>query len=332
MVTRVVSRGNQGSPTGEFYDLRPDDSPVQFKVSTCSLSADHICISGFRESTTAPLVLIIARRARLCSMLQTSIPVTACLLSPTQPDTVLLGMKDGTLLRVPLPVGPSKKQRAVFTFFPVEPAVRHKSSMVISDPTRVRLLRGDFSLSRRRPTQSISGPEPGIALADADQEALAALRKARPVNRVDVFVGSADHVLHVGKPSPVTRIVEHGKRIVASTPFGLHLFRFTRDVKDEDRRITMALKNNTSFDWRGNLLAVLKNINSVQVLQLYECRLEVTLSAPAGMRVPPPETRVECAAISLHDRAMIIVHQDGSRRVVELKVGPHPTFCKSRDT
>jgi hypothetical protein len=38
-----------------------------------------------------------------------------------------------------------------------------------------------------------------------------------------------------------------------------------------------------------------------------------------GLHPKPPDCTIDCAAISMSDQAIIIVHVDGSRRVLELK-------------
>jgi hypothetical protein len=199
-----------------------------------------------------------------------------------------MGMKDGTLLRFLLPTSasPAKKGMVKPTFFVHYP---------VQEP---------------------------------DMEALAAIRKSRghayniELFRWDKTVGPAtaeDWVLHTGKPVAITRIVEHGQRIVASSAAGLHLFRLYMAADNEDRRITMALHNNVSFEWRGNLMVILKQTNALQLMQLFECRLEATLAAPASLQPSPPESTVEWNAIAVHDQAIVVVHVDGSRRILELK-------------
>jgi hypothetical protein len=151
-------------------------------------------------------------------------------------------------------------------------------------------------------------------------EALQRLRKARGEYRIDTETAIAqDCILHVGTPLPITHLVEHHQRLIASTTTGLHLFKLYLPETDEDRRITMTLRNVVSYDWRGNVLVTLSQDNSLRMLQLHECRLEATIGAPVGLNPKPPECTIDCKAISLSDQAIVIVHVDGSRRVLELK-------------
>ena len=268
----------KGKATKDVYPLRRDPThKTQFKISHCSLTAEHVMLVGFQPNNTRPIALLYNRRKRLCTAMQTSIPITSATLSQHEKSTVLFGMKDGTVLRVAIPCAPSKKHKPVFALYhPV-----------------------------------VSAPNP---------EALQRLRKARGDYRIDdTTVIPQDWILHVGAPLPVTHLVERRQRLIASTTTGLHLFKLYLPDTDEDRRITMTLRNVVSYDWRGNVLVTLSQDNSLRMLQLHECRLEATIGAPVGLNPKPPECTIDCKAISLSDQAIVIVHMDGSRRVLELK-------------
>jgi hypothetical protein len=269
----------KGSPTKEVYALRRELAQgPQFKISHCHLSKEHVLLMGFRPNNTRPLVLVYNRKKRMCTAIQTSIPVTSAITSQQDPGTVLLGMKDGTLLRVTIPTVASRKGRPSFSlYYPVVDAV------------------------------------------SPDDPALKTLRKARGEFKIDETPIPQDHVLHVGAPLAIMHIVEHRQRIIASTVLGLHLFKLYLPASDDDRRTTMMLRHVISYDWRGNVLVALGQDNSLRMLQLHECRLESTMGAPAGLTPKPPEYVIDCAALSLSDQAIIIVHEDGSRRVLELK-------------
>lgn len=115
-----ILRMPKGTATGESYRLRDDSTTTegpQFKVSHCQLSEDYVCITGFRQGVTSPLVLVYNRHKPLCTVIQTSIPVTSSILSLQHAGHVLLGMKDGTILRVLIPGTPSRKDRPCFTLY-----------------------------------------------------------------------------------------------------------------------------------------------------------------------------------------------------------------------
>jgi len=325
-------------PTSEVYQLRVDGK-VMFKVSTCSLTSDYISVLGFRKEDTLPLCMVINRKTRLCTLFLTSIPIITAVLSTSQPTatTLLLGMKEGTILRLALPTTPSKKGRPIFTLYrpviprplsaPVVSPAMESSPVVEHEAADDEDSDNDHSCQAETKETKVSAAKKAeedtkgqeSAREKLDGEALSALRRARPKFRIDVFDGSQDWVLHVGKPVPVTRLVEHGSRIVASSSAGLHLFRMYLPEDSPDRRVFMVLTNNASYDFCGNLMVVVKSDNSVQMLQIHECRVEVTMAAPAGLVPLPPEYDVECQAISMHDKFITVVHVDGSRRVIELK-------------
>jgi|WetSurMetagenome_2_1015567.scaffolds.fasta_scaffold00074_9 hypothetical protein len=81
----------------------------------------------------------------------------------------------------------------------------------------------------------------------------------------------------------------------------------------------MVLKHVVSYEWRGNVLVLLLQNNAVQMMQLHSNRMEVTMAKPVGLVPTPPDIDVDCAAISMSDQSVIIVHADGSRRVLELR-------------
>jgi hypothetical protein len=125
-------------------------------------------------------------------------------------------------------------------------------------------------------------------------------------------------VLHIGEPHPVTRMVERGKRIIASSCKGLHLFRLFTHEKQE-RRVNMSLEHNASYDFRGNLLAIHKENNSVQLVQLHECTLEASLAPPSELQPAPADMLMEISSIAMHDECITIFHGDGTRRVMQMK-------------
>jgi len=267
----------KGGATKEVFQLRRQGAQrTQFKISHCHMTKDHVCLAGFTANNTRPLVLVYHRRKGLCTAYQTSIPVTSAILSEDQPGTLLLGFKDGTVLRLAIPTNVSRKSRPNFVIY-------HP----VAD--------------------------------DHDNTALLKLRKARGDYKIEEATVPQDWVVHVGAPLPVTRLVEHRRRLIGLTSMGLHLFRFYLPESDDDRRVTMCLRNVVSYEWIGNVLVTLSQDNSLRMLQLHECRLEVTMGAPIGLSPKPPECTMDCAAISMSDQAIIIVHMDGSRRILELK-------------
>lgn len=328
----MIVRLPAGKKTGEEYALPSSVGGAPFKVFSCSLTRTHICVMGFQRGSAAPLLIVIERGAKsyqcLCTFIQADIPFTSAVLSSAHPGSVLLGMKDGTLLRVELPSVPSKKGRPVFTVYHPSAAAAAAPAAAATEAAESQKLDAsalDDMNAMKRALPEIDAklappPKTDKALdVDHDAVALSAIRKARPWARIDVFAGSPDCVLHIGKPLPISRIVEHCNRIIVTSSFGMTLFRLKYPEESPERRVHMVLPYNASFDFRGNLLVAVKQDNSVQMAQLFDCRVEATLSKPAGLMPAPPEMAGECQAIAIHDGAIIIVHADGSRRVMELK-------------
>jgi|WetSurMetagenome_2_1015567.scaffolds.fasta_scaffold00074_8 hypothetical protein len=181
----IILRMPKGTATEEVYTLRVDTTQrTQFKISHCDLTKDYVCIGGFRPGETRPVVLVYSRRKPLCTAFQTSIPVTSAILSRHHAGHLLLGMKDGTLLRVAIPSVASRRSRPTFSLY--NPVVDKPDAVAIK---RLRKARGAFKLDETPTTEQ-------------------------------------DCVIHMGVPQPVQHIVEHRNRLIASTSFGLHLFRF----------------------------------------------------------------------------------------------------------
>lgn len=300
-----------GLPTGEEYLIAPKrGDPTNFKMVSCSLSYRYVLIMGYRRGSDVANIVVIRRAATdsaTLTMFDTNVPLASAILSKTHPDTMLLGFSEGTILRVRIPPTNEKKKHGkqmVNVFPPVHPA-----SMA-------------------------DGEERNKEVLYAIQTEIRTQRKrcgARAI--VESFASSvgegvyADWCMHVGNANPVTRIVEHGKRLVASTRIGLVLFKMdglTMDV--EDRRTLMKLRHNASYDFRGNLLVIHKSNNAMQIVHLHTYKLEVTLDPPTVLTPQPPDMTLEVSSISLHDQVIIILHGDGTRRVVELdsKFAPTP--------
>lgn len=350
-----------GKATGETYQLPPRVAMPEldtvnpaflyyaFKVVMCSITARHVSIMGYRKASTAPLLIVIDRASKLCTFVQSDIPFTSATLSTTVPGTVLLGMKEGTVLRVAIPAVASKKGRPVFTVYhpgvkSTAPASTTTVAVDKQESTQLDTTAEDARETLRRAVPGLgmaqvpaaatktkrtkdkdetddddSGDSDEKKEVDYDALALTAIRRARPRYHIQVFEGSQDWVLHIGRPMPISRIVERAQRIVLSSPFGLTLFRLHHPETSTDRRIHMILKNNISFDFRGNLLVALKQDNAVQLAQIHDCKVQSTMSRPADLVPQPPEYSAECQAICIQDEAIIIVHGDGSRRVMQLR-------------
>lgn len=269
----------EAQATGEVYHIVPFDVVAKtgnanpktpFKSLHCSLSDRYIEVTGYRENTNVPVIMVIDRKDKTVTLLATNIPVSSCILSNVGgPPSLLIGFMDGSLVRHPL-------------LFPIN-----------SDESTL--------------TKGITYERPA-----------AGTEKYR-TRSID----------HAGYFKPIRKLVEHGNRIVACTEVGLHLFKdflpTTETCKplgeDEEfeGRIDMALQNNASFDFRGNLMIVHKSNNAVQIVQIHDCKLESTVSKPVGLKPEPEDMDVEMSTIAIHPNAIIIFHLNGTRRVLEMK-------------
>ena len=133
----------KGTATGESYGFRGDATAEgpPFKISHCHLSEDYVCLTGFRPGVTSPTVLVYNRHTPMCTAIQTSIPVTSAALSLQHVHHVLLGMKDGTILRVLIPRTPSRKDRPCFTLY--HPVADKPEEAALKT---LRKARGDFKI------------------------------------------------------------------------------------------------------------------------------------------------------------------------------------------
>lgn len=295
-----------GQETGEEYKLTDENGKVIFKVVGCSINGSWILILGYRLGQNMPTLLTISRHMQGGKMTRmtafsTSIPMVSAILSetPTQPDekgmvhsSMLVGFVDGTLLRLP-----------------VQPIIELSSAIIMIAPTRIKHARLIEQGERRR-----------------------AQKKYGAAVYVPPFNG--DEVLWSGHPVPLTRIVEHGRRIVASSPIGLHVFKLNipeflelpnpdnesgEKIKKPSERIAhLALEHNSSFDFRGNILAILKVNNCIELVNLHTYKLDACIGAPSGLNPAPPDLHIECSNISIHDQRILFMHADGSYRSLDL--------------
>lgn len=296
-----------GTPTKEYYRFVADPkTPTDFKVVTCSMSRDHIMISGYRRGQDVASVILIDRSRQWVTFLCTDIPISNILISTYAPDTMLLGMAEGTILRCP--IGQYREGRVAITVYA---------------PFNVKIaratLREDDEVLKKR--------------LDATERLLKAVRKEHGAYaRVDMFEapqGRGDHedwITCTSRQSPILTMVEHGRRLVATTSIAVNLFRQfgsvlrSADGKDDEgsRRVAMGLEGNAWVDFRGNMLVLHKEDNSIQMVHLHTYRLEVAIRPPNDLSRRPPEAGFKYSSIALHDAAITIFHVDGSRRIIEM--------------
>jgi hypothetical protein len=274
-----------GEESGEMYRIpRAPSGRSGFKVVGCSLSEKHILVMGYRVDADFPSIMVIQRHPLpfAATFFCSDIPMACAILSETRPDTFLLGMLDGTILRVNIPTtwagSISRRSDDNEKFVTIYPPKKKLGADVLE-----------------RVTTEEGGND-----------------------NVLLLKGKNDRVLHTGDVAPVTRLVERGRRILASSFKGLHLFRLFAQEKIE-RRVTMTLEHNASYDFRGNLLVIHKENNSIQLVQLHECTLEAALAPPSELQPPPSDMTIEISSIAMHDQAITVFHGDGTRRILEMR-------------
>ncbi len=324
-----------GQETGETYSLlAAADGGVGFKVVACSINAFHILILGYRAGHNAPTLVVISRidrhptaivaagaRKRRVTVFSSNIPMVSAILSDrpikdakAEEPSMLVGFVDGTILRLPInPLAGSEASTVHAIFAPSQ-------KMCDAEQEKDKERKGEIK-------------------AKYDGRVLSAAKRKRVRVRTLVTAFNPDEMLWSGYTAPITRIVEHGKRIVASSPMGLHIFKlnipYTIEmplpsgaggataekksiVKRAERVAHLPLEHNASFDFRGNILAVHKTNNSFELVNMHTYKLEACIGTPSSMNPVPPDIFVECSSISLDDSRILFMHSDGSYRSLDI--------------
>ena len=309
-----------GKPTGECYWIVdppfgrvkkniPPQQKSDFKMTRCSLSTRYILVNGYRRGSDIQSAFVIHRDGGWITMFDTSVPMSYAILSTTMEDTILFGFVEGTLIRHPIPTQKSLRygKQRVCVYPPLHPVMVARLT----------------PLSDSLPEKLNEAMKTALRLQRKACGAMASVENAA-VKYNDSPETYGDWVMHVGEPNAVTRILERGRRIIAATSHGLHLFTtfglIPYDVVEDEggRRVTMNIRNNASYDFRGNLLIVHKTNHAIQIMQLHTYKMEVALDPPTVLVPQPPDMDTEHSTIAMHDRTIIVLHSDGTRRVIEL--------------
>jgi len=127
-----------------------------------------------------------------------------------------------------------------------------------------------------------------------------------------------DYVMHAGIPDALLRIVEHGNRIIVSGRIGAYAFHRGLPVGAEDRSVMMNLGPVSSFEFRGNLLAVQTPTNAFALVNLHTFKREAAISEPTTLTPPPPSAHGIGSTVIVRDAHMVFVHPDGSARILQM--------------
>lgn len=320
-----------GKVFGEAFYLRnPKTGVTMFKTVSSSLTKKHILLLGYMPGKNTLTAMTIARKHaegttfRRVYLYSSSIPMSSAILSSaqiptggfvclneTEQESLLIGFVEGTLLRLHLEPSFEIKSPALALF---PPTAEMHAKIASADPDHF-------------PPELIA-PEGGKLL------------EARYI----VLPFNPETIMWSGEPVALLKLVEHGKRVVAGSTTGLFLFKYGIPTKAEvveqvegetlqqaaeryeaekekkkhekpiEKVVQMMLEYNASFDFRGNILAIQKCDNSIELVNLHTYQLEATIGAPTATH--PPEVANYCSSVAVRDDSIAFVHADGSWRLL----------------
>ncbi len=312
-----------GDVTEERYSLCAKGSKeARFKVMSVSMNDCYILCLGRVRCHVNPVMMLINRKERLVTFYFSDIVITSARISTEgkrlfeqgqNPNHLLLGFINGNILRCPLGEAPLSKH--VVSIYRPDDEPKKEPKKEEDEPKKEEETKIDEEVKKEEKQDAKTEEEEKVvSVVDPHAEIIAKYSKLSPI----VVQLSAGCIFGIGSALPVVRIVEHGNRFIAQSADGLHLFRLNAPEGTE-RRVTIRLLHNVGYDFQGNLLVLHKANNAVQFVQIHDCRLEVNLAEPSGLRIPIPHMDGLKQSVVMHPSAIMVLHKDGSRRVVELK-------------
>ncbi len=310
-----------GDVTEERYLLCTKGSKeARFKVMSVSMNDRYILCLGRVRCHINPVLMLINRKEHLVTLYFSDIVLASARLSTEgkrlfeqgQNDVhLLLGFINGNILRCPLGEAPLCKH-VVCIYRPDDEPKKEEEAKTEEEPKKE-----EEEPKKQEETKTNEEPKKEAekkVVVDPHADFIGKYSKLSPI----VVQLSAGCIFGIGSALPVVRIVEHGNRFIAQSADGLHLFRLNAPEGTE-RRVTIRLLHNVGYDFQGNLLVLHKANNAVQFVQIHDCRLEVNLAEPSGLRNPIPHMDGLKPSVVMHPSAIMVLHKDGSRRVIELK-------------
>lgn len=313
-----------------FYDekLIADPARPPFKVFGTDMNATHVAFLGLTPGQYTP-ILIIRERPFLASsrrkdskprvtVMSFSVPCNTVTLSaaagtPDSATTVYLGLSDGTMMRLPVPILTRNEMPG-------------KQTLVLY-PRKFTVLTGKIKAGQED-TNNNKPKEMTVESTTTvpfDQDGiLEQLRRDFPEWTASaVPFGNGDHMRWSGETLPLHRIVVKGNRAVASGPGGIFVFKLDRQPGDTERAIHIQLGDDiSSFDFRGGMMAILKKDATIQLVNFHTYKLEsnIPIQPVDGVkRVPAAYTSSHVSAVTVFDERILFVHADGSSRALEFE-------------
>jgi hypothetical protein len=267
-----------------------DPSHTLFKTVHPCISEAYVLLFGYFEGTDVPVLLCIDRRAKIMTVMLSDVPISCVILSSTQPNTALVGLHNGVVLRVDLsPVvsttAKKKKTRKL----------RQELMLyLLSDKTLPENYQPELDYySQFCPTINVVPP-----YTDPDQRG----------TRNTFFAGNV---------VPVLRIVERGLRVLAMTRDGIDMYRMMDEWKDENV-VTLGKRNVATFAFMGNLLVALMYDNSVGMMDLVRGVMDRIDGPPIALKPAPPPTAQNVEAVVVQETSVVVFHKDTTRRIISL--------------
>lgn len=263
-----------------------DSSRTLFKTVHPCISAAYVLLFGYFEGTDVPALLCIDRRTKIMTVMLSDVPMSCVVLSATQPNTALVGLHNGVVLRVDLsPVVAKKKKKKT----------KLRQELMLYPLTEKTLLEHYQS--------------------EVDYYGQFYIRVVPPYT--DPVQRGTRNTFFAGNVRPVLRIVERGLRVLAMTSDGIDLYRMMDEWKDENV-ITLGKRNVATFAFMGNLLVVLMYDNSVAMMDLVRGVMDRIDGPPIALKPAPPPTTQNIEAVVVHETSVVVFHKDTTRRIISL--------------
>jgi hypothetical protein len=303
------------------------------------MNGTHVAFLAFTRGQYTPILIVHERpflygarrkdKAPRVSVTAFSVPCASIALATSHSkgrgqliDEIFLGLSDGTLMRLPLFEGQAKVARKkkitvyprLFILEPLQPVPAAEKEPETGGG-------GGETLSETK-LSSVPSSSSVEKVLQFDQTGLVKqLEQTFPDYPVSVHpFGDGGHMRYSGASFPLLRIVVKGQRAVVSGTAGIFVFKLDKQPDDKERVVHMQLSENSGFDFRGGLLAILKHDTSIQMLNLNTHKLEVEMekySPGPGKGGLPSYAGGHVPVVRIHDERIVFFHADGSLRAME---------------
>jgi hypothetical protein len=252
-----------------------------------------------------------------------------------QPEhQIFMGLSDGTLMRLHLFYGhslntpdPVTKWITVFPRLfilqPLQPTDLQKGEESSATTTTPHTGKdgGDEPKALSKTSLSSVPPSAETVLKFDQEGVINQLKQSYPGYTISLHpFGDGGHMRYSGESFPLLRIVVKGQRAVVSGTAGIFVFKLDKQPGDKERVVHMQLSENSGFDFRGGILAILKHDTSIQMLNMNTHKLEVEMekySPGPGKGGMPSYAGGHVPVVRIHDERIVFFHADGSLRAME---------------